>query len=114
MEELTVERDQNVLMFRSAGEITLESTPAYKVKLEEALGGDRPEIVVWDLAGVTFIDSSGIGLLVASSTRGQNAGSRFYLYRPSVQVRKILSLVKLIDFFNIIENEVELGAILPE
>jgi anti-sigma B factor antagonist len=114
VEELTVERDQNVLMFRSAGEITLESAPTYKAKLEAALSGERPETVIWDLSGVTFIDSSGIGLLVASSTRSQSAGSHFYLYRPSDQVRKILSLVKLIDFFNIIENEVDLGAILPE
>ncbi|MBF0481232.1 MAG: STAS domain-containing protein [Desulfovibrionaceae bacterium] len=114
MEELTVERDQNVLMFRSLGEITLESAGVYKNKLDEALGGERPETVIWDLSGVTFIDSSGIGLLVASSTRSQSAGSHFYLYRPSAQVRKILSLVKLIDFFNIIENEVDLGAILPE
>jgi anti-sigma B factor antagonist len=114
VEELSVERDKNVVVFRSTGEITLDSTPGVKTKLDRELSSDSPELVIWDLAGVTFIDSSGIGLLVASSTRSQSAGTRFYLYRPSTQVRKILSLVKLIDFFSIIEDEVELLSILPE
>jgi anti-sigma B factor antagonist len=65
-----------------------------------------------DLSRIRFMDSAGIGFLVAMNTRVQNGGGSFYLYKPSLQVTKTLELVQLIDFFEFCATEDELSSLL--
>lgn len=114
MENLLIERIQNALILRSSGFITYESISTIKYQIDEALSSVRPALVVWDLSGVTFIDSSGIGLLLACNTNFHGIGLHFHIYRPSEEVKRILSIVKMKDYFSIIEEETELMMILPD
>ncbi len=63
--------------------------------------------VVVNLGAVTFIDSSGLGLLVrlASTTRNRAAGVRFC--GANEQIRKVLELTKLHGVLNIHATEQE-------
>lgn len=111
MEELQLEKQDSTCVIRYSGELTLEVTPQLKQKLEEPLQSGECQTLVMDLAKTVFMDSSGIGFLVALNNRMRQNKNKFFLLAPSPQVRKTLTLVKLIDFFEIIENEDELSSI---
>jgi anti-sigma B factor antagonist len=51
--------------------------------------------IVVDLAGTEFMDSSGLGALVAGLKSARQAGGDLRLARPTVQVTTILALTNL-------------------
>lgn len=58
-----------------------------------------------DCARVTYIDSGGIGALVSMFLRVARRGGRLKLLRPSDRVRRVLEMTRLIDVFEIFEDE---------
>ena len=78
-------------ILRLAGELDLASADAL---LETSRADHRPEIVV-DLAGLRFIDSTGIRALIEIS---RDAGHRHLLIRgTSPRVRRVFDLIRLDD-----------------
>jgi anti-anti-sigma factor len=75
-----------------AGDIDLGSAPAVHERLQGLAGTGAG--VVADLAGVTFIDSSGIHALLSSARAIDAAGGTLVLASPSPAVRRLLELVK--------------------
>lgn len=111
MEAFKIEHRDNLLLVSFSGEITLEVTNQLKSQMEVTIKqGDFDNLVV-DLADISFMDSSGIGFLVAMNTKIMGLDKKMYLYRPSEQVRKTLALVQLSTFFKMIEDEDELLAL---
>lgn len=113
MEKLKVEQCGTWACVQFPGDLTVDNTDRVKSViggiLDKGLGG-----LVLDLSQVGFVDSTGVGLLISFSTRLKGEGKGMYLYRPSQQVRKTLTLVQLIRFFHILETEDELIAVMPE
>jgi stage II sporulation protein AA (anti-sigma F factor antagonist) len=72
------------------GEIDLENRDDFRSVLE-ATDGD----VVVDLVGLTYIDSSGIGVLVAQRNRLTATGGTLQLRDPQPNVRQVLEIVGL-------------------
>ena len=58
---------------------------------------DEPAGVVADLSGVTFLDSTGIGVLVAMWRRTLSNGQRFAVVCPPGQPMRVLQLVHIDD-----------------
>lgn len=108
MENLTWQDLGGALVARYSGEITMEITQDFKREMEKALEKAPGKALVLDLSGVSFMDSSGIGFLVACNTRLQASGRLLALLNPSSQVRKTLALVQLMEFFKVAETEEEL------
>jgi anti-anti-sigma factor len=76
------------------GEIDIANAPAIRRFLMAAIGGGNVHLAV-DMSGVTFIDASGIGVLVAAANRPREAGGSLSLLAPSRQVRRLLDLLHL-------------------
>jgi anti-anti-sigma factor len=70
-----------------AGELDSYTAPA----LSEHLGAEPPVEVV-DVAGITFIDSSGLRVLVEAHHARTAAGSRLVLRAPSAAVQRLLEI----------------------
>jgi len=111
VENLTWLSQGNCLVGRYSGEITMEITQDFKKEVEKALEEAQARMLALDLSGVSFMDSSGIGFLVACNTRLQTSGRTLVLLTPSQQVRKTLGLVQLMDFFKVAESEGELDSL---
>lgn len=76
------------------GEIDLATAPALREQLREVL--DRcPSAVVVDLHGVPFLDSTGLGVLIAAFKRSAAVGVPLCLVRPQRIVANALSLVRI-------------------
>jgi anti-sigma B factor antagonist len=108
MERMSIEKKGQACILRYSGELTLEVIDSLKDEIEGYLSGDECMVLVMDLSQTVFLDSSGIGFLVHINNRKTTKNKEFYLLAPSPQVRKTLNLVKLIDFFNILEQEDEI------
>ena len=63
-----------------------------------AVAARKPEIVV-DLAGLEFIDSSGVAALARGRRHARHAGGDLLLAAPRQQVLRVLTLTRLIDVF---------------
>jgi anti-sigma B factor antagonist len=63
-----------------------------------AVAARKPEIVV-DLAGLEFIDSSGVAALARGRKHARHAGGDLLLAAPRQQVLRVLTLTRLIDVF---------------
>jgi anti-sigma B factor antagonist len=58
----------------------------------------RPQIIV-DLAGLNFIDSSGVAALARARKHARHAGGEVVLAAAQPQVTRLLTLIRLIDAF---------------
>lgn len=82
----------------------LDATAANDVRsaiASRALHGCR-DIVV-DMKGVSFVDSSGFGAIVAALVRVQEYSARLRLLGMQPSVRKCFEMVKLNQVFEIVE-----------
>lgn len=75
------------LVVEVEGEMDLQAMPL----IADVVGGASP-LVVFELSAVTFMDSSGLGVLEQTQRRAVAAGGRVSLVAPSKQVRRVLEL----------------------
>lgn len=112
MKCLQVERKGRVCILEHSGELTLDTIPEIKEQTEPYLDSPDFQILVMDLSNTVFLDSSGIGFLVHVNSRMRSKNTKLYLYNLSPQVKKSLSLVRLLEFFNILESEAALETLI--
>ena len=63
-----------------------------------ALAARERDIII-DLAGLEFIDSSGVAALVRGRRQARYAGAELLLAAPQQQVLRVLTLTRLLDVF---------------
>ena len=76
------------------GELDMSTAPTLSDSLAEVLES-HPQALTVDLAGVEFIDSSGLTLLVRASTRMKAHDGALTLTSPTTSVRRVLEIVGL-------------------
>ena len=74
-----------------SGELDLASSPALEEELERASASDSSLVIV-DLRGLEFMDSTGLSVLVRAHQRATENSQRFGLVNGSQQVQRLLSL----------------------
>jgi anti-sigma B factor antagonist len=76
------------------GEVDISTSPKWEAAIAEGLA-QRPERILIDMHGVSFIDSSGLAVLVRSDARADSQGCRLIVRAPSRQVDRVLVLAGL-------------------
>ncbi|MET8783927.1 STAS domain-containing protein [Streptomyces sp. NPDC004589] len=76
------------------GEVDLALVPALR-EIVDALIAERRARMVLDLEGVSFMDSSALGVLVYAMRRADALGGALRLAAPCEQVRRMLELTGL-------------------
>src|SRR5512146_1574660 len=79
------------------GELDLLDAGATAAALE-AVAAREPRIIV-DLAGLQFIDASGIAALSRGRRHARNAGGDLLLAAPQRRVRRVLAILRELDGF---------------
>lgn len=74
--------------------------------INESLEAGHGKILL-DLGGITAIDSSGIGEMVASYTSARNRGAQLKLVNLSKKINDILQVTQLITVFDVFADEDE-------
>jgi anti-sigma B factor antagonist len=91
---LQMDTRAGVTVMRPHGRLDLVTAPGVKQQIAETIADGHVRLVI-DLASVTFIDSSGLGLLIGSLKAARIAGGDLRIARPTEQARVILELTTL-------------------
>ncbi|WP_148613441.1 STAS domain-containing protein [Nocardioides rubriscoriae] len=91
---VVTERELDCVTATVTGEVDLLSVGALRRTLAEVLI-DGCRMLVVDLAGVTFLDSTGLGALVATWRRARVLRVEMVIWRPSHPVSTVLGLTAL-------------------
>ncbi len=85
------------------GQLDVATAPGFRQSLQEAqyVGAQR---VVVDLAGVEFLDSFGLGVLVGGLRRARLHGGRLVLAAPNDRIRAILEITSLDEAFQLADD----------
>jgi anti-sigma B factor antagonist len=90
--------DQTVVHL--GGEIDVYTAPLVREKLDEQIMGGRTKLVV-DLTDVTFLDSTGLGVLVGRLKLARTRGGSMSLVGRDDRVLKVFSITGLDKVFEI-------------
>jgi anti-anti-sigma factor len=73
-----------------AGDVDIFTTSVFREHLLAALQSAGPRILV-DLSGVTFMDASGLGVLILIRRMAMRRGGTLRLYAPTQVMRRLLA-----------------------
>jgi anti-sigma B factor antagonist len=97
----------DVTILDLSGRITIGSgEEALRNATQEILNNGAKKVVI-HMAGVTMIDSSGIGELVSAYTTATNRGAKLKLANLPAKVSDILTITQLITVFDVFDSEAE-------
>lgn len=85
---------EGATVLRCDGRLTMVAAPTLRSAIDEAVGSGRVHVVV-DLSDTSFVDSSGLGALVAGLKRTRQAGGDLRIAAPQEQVKMVLGLTNL-------------------
>ena len=69
--------------------------PDLRLALDDALVSRSPRTLVLDFAGVGFMDSSGVGLILGRQRRAQALGGSVRVQHAPRQLRRVLDLARI-------------------
>ena len=94
-----------VLVVRLKGRITMgDGSVQIREAIRESIDNGQTRILL-DLGDVNYIDSSGLGELVAAYTTARNRGAQLKLLNVDKKVHDLLQLTKLYTVFDIYDQE---------
>ncbi|OPX83817.1 MAG: Anti-sigma F factor antagonist [Pelotomaculum sp. PtaB.Bin104] len=97
---LDLEYKENTLIVRLSGDLDMGIADSLRNSLEEALDRQPVLNLVFNLAGVSFLDSSILGVLLGRYKRISKIGGSVCIVEPQPQVRRILELSGLFLIMN--------------
>ncbi|HBN81850.1 MAG TPA: anti-anti-sigma factor [Ruminococcaceae bacterium] len=83
------------LTARLSGEIDHHSAQAVRENIDETAGKTKPKRLILDFAHVTFMDSSGIGLIMGRYKLMQLLGGALVIANLPPKIEKVVSLAGL-------------------
>ena len=93
-------QDKQFTAFLS-GEIDHHTAPRIREKIDSHLNALKPESLILDFSGVTFMDSSGVGLVMGRYKNAQSLNCSTCvcgLRERDLRIMKMSGLEKLVEF----------------
>ena len=81
-----------------------EAEQSFREQVQQLMDAGTTHLAV-NLAGVTELDSSGIGALVRAFTSMKRAGGKCAFFAPSKRVTQILKMVRLDTILDLVADE---------
>lgn len=104
---ITIQDEGVMVVMRLQGRLVLgEETSAFRAKVKGLLNEGK-RVVVVSLLETSFIDSSGLGALVAAHSSAKAAGASLRLCDLGPRLSEMLQLTKLYTIFEIYDSEHE-------
>ena len=89
---VSIEMTGEVLTARLDGEIDHHSAAPIREEIDFAIADKHPTLVVLDFRDVSFMDSSGIGLVMGRYKTACAAGAALHVCNTSPQIYKVMRL----------------------
>jgi anti-sigma B factor antagonist len=103
--KLDLRENKGVTILDISGQVTAGGgDQMLQEAIDTLVASGRTRIVV-NLSGVDFMDSAGIGELVASHRMVERFGGKLKITRPHSRVENSLSTAKLLPLFEVFDDE---------
>ena len=94
-----------VTVLKLIGEILLDDGDlAFKAHVQNLMANDRTKLVV-DFEDVTYVDSSGVGMLVAKQQTLQKIGGDIRLVHLGPRYERLLGTMRVLPLFRVFDDE---------
>ena len=100
MLSLELRNEGAVTIVEATGDLDVASAPELRAALGQQVDSGKTQLVV-DLSGVPFVDSTGLGTLVAAMRQAKQAGGSLKLAAPRDTVSRVLTLTRMREFFDL-------------
>lgn len=91
----------NVARLLVEGEVDVANAQDLTNAFDELLANDAIDTIEVDMAGVPYIDSTGIGVLMAASKKAEEKGYHLKVSNPQRPVLRVFTLLGVVSEFNI-------------
>jgi anti-sigma B factor antagonist len=95
--------DDRTHVITVSGEIHVSTAPTFSRRLNDAIGQGKTAVVL-DLAGVTFIDSTGLSVLLNGLRRVTRRGGRMAIVCTNPTVLRLFEITRLDTTFEIVRT----------
>ncbi len=102
--KLDLQEREGVSILVVSGQLAAGGDKLFREAIDTLLESGRTSILL-DFTEVTFMDSSGIGELVASYRTIDRMGGALKILKPSKRIQNSLELTRLLPIFEIFEDE---------
>ena len=92
-----------------SGELDLSTLDSLQEALDETLDG-KPSLLVMDLRELSFLDSSGLRLMLRLHTTMNETGGRLVLVQGPRRVHRVLELTRANEELHIVADPAEIDA----
>jgi len=109
MAELNINERQagDVTVLDMSGKITIgEGSVSLRAAIRRLLEEGKKRILL-NLAGISYVDSSGIGELVSSYTAINKEGGQLKLLNLTQKIQDLLTITKLLTVFDVYDSEAD-------
>jgi anti-anti-sigma factor len=93
--DYTILRDGDTITVAPEGDISLETIPVLREVLRNVVESQQSGRIDVDMTAVNFLDSSGIGVLVAAKRAAATRGVDLMLTEPGPMIRMVLQISNL-------------------
>ena len=94
-----------VTVIHLSGQLTLgDGTASFRKLIREALEHGKKSLVL-DMSDVYYVDSSGLGEMVAAYTSVKNQGGKLKLLKLTQRVQDLVQLTKVYRVFEVFKDE---------
>lgn len=90
--DLTINNENGAAVARLRGEIDHHTAKKLRSELDKYIINFRPPALAMDMSGITFMDSSGIGLILGRSKLLKECGGSLEIRGAQPYIRRVLKL----------------------
>ena len=103
----TVERRDSAAIVRLEGDLDIATEIEATTDLEQAMDG--AEVLIADLRELSFLDSTGVRVLLTADLQAKERGVRFGVARNDGMVRRLLDVTRIDQRFPVVDDPAELA-----
>ncbi len=102
--QIVENENDGITVLQLTGRVTLgQESKQWRTKIKELLAAGKNRLIL-DLANVTYIDSAGLGTLVAGYTSAQSQGASIKLANLTKKFNEQLHITKLVTIFDVYDS----------
>jgi anti-sigma B factor antagonist len=99
---VTIERRDGAVHVALSGELDVSTAPQLEDDLRR-VEAEQPDSIVLDLRKLTFMDSTGLRLLIMADARAREEGRRLAIGRGNDMIQRVLHLTRLDERLEIVD-----------
>lgn len=104
--EITSESFEGGVIARMRGDLDVQGVEQARVEMLR-IEAQEPALLVLDLSRLSFLDSTGMGLLAAAGAHARDAGRRLVVVRPGPLVGRAFALAGFEDAWEVVDSPEE-------